>query len=364
MGFQHHTTPKKARVQGICDYLKHIGRTGFHNDVFRDQGVSRTSGWRILAQPREQDNRTFHSIFPDTRGRKKKISNEDLATIERFLDNNGHDGRTIPWACLPAAAGLDIDVSAETVRRAVKDVNFRMCPTCPNKYLSPQHKEGRLEYARTMLERYPEPEDWYHVRFSGKSHFGWGPQGRVHVIQRPWERYCPDCIVEKEEPVAKDQKKLHAWAAVGHDFKSDLVWYDVPGSSNGNMSLQVYRDKILEPVVGTWLQEGQSFVLEEENDSGHGGVNKPNIVRTWKRDHGLETFFNCSSSPDFTPIEKAWQLPKQYIRKRPCWEDDSVRGLAEEGWENLTHESINRWVDDIPQVFKDCIELEGAMTDH
>jgi hypothetical protein len=360
----HDTTPKKARVQGTIDYLETHNIYHTKSAVFRHFGVSNRTGWRHLAE--DASSRTYHnSVKTDNRGRKKKLSNEDLATIERLIDNNGFDGRTIPWAGLPAAAGLDVEVSGETVRRAVKDLNFRMCLACPKKYLSPRHKERRLEYARTMLERYPEPKDWYHVRFSDESHFGWGPEGRVHVIRRPWERYCPDCIVEKEEPAEKDLKRLHVWAAVGHNFKSDLVWYDVPGNSNGKMSLQVYRDKILEPVVGTWLREGHQFVLEEDNDSGHGGTSKKtNIVRTWKRDHGLESFFNCSSSPDFAPIEKAWQLPKQYVRKRPCWEDDLVRGLAEEGWETLTHESINRWVDDIPQIFKDCIELEGAMTAH
>jgi len=72
----------------------------------------------------------------------------------------------------------------------------------------------------------------------------------------PWERYCPDCVVEKRAPEEKDIKRLHAWAAVGYNFKSPLVWYDVPGNTNGKMSLKVYRDSILEPVVGKWLRLG------------------------------------------------------------------------------------------------------------
>ena len=70
------------------------------------------------------------------------------------------------------------------------------------------------------------------------------------------------------------------------------------------MSLQVYRDVVLEPVVGQWLRDGHSFVLEEDNDSSH-GTSKSNIVRTWKKQHGLDSFFNCSTSPDMPPIEKS-----------------------------------------------------------
>jgi hypothetical protein len=83
--------------------------------------------------------------------------------------------------------------------------------------------------------------------------------------------------------------------------------------------MQVYRDYILEPVVGGWLREGQSFILEEDSDSGH-GTSKSNIVRTWKEQNRLESFFNCAQSPDFSPVEKAWQGPKEYVKKRPCWD--------------------------------------------
>lgn len=49
---------------------------------------------------------------------------------------------------------------------------------------------------------------------------------------------------------------------MGYGFKSFYV--------NGKMSLQVYIDQILEPVVKPWLSEKQDFALEEDGDSGHG----------------------------------------------------------------------------------------------
>ncbi|KAK4126699.1 hypothetical protein N657DRAFT_640561 [Parathielavia appendiculata] len=85
------------------------------------------------------------------------------------------------------------------------------------------------------------------------------------------------------------------------------------------MTMQVYRDHILEPI--------------EDNDSGH-------------EQNGLEYFFNYAQFPDFSPIEKAWQGPKY-------WDDKIVKELAEEGWAAVKQETINDW---------DCLELEGAMT--
>ena len=40
----------------------------------------------------------------------------------------------------------------------------------------------------------------------------------------------------------------------------------------------MYRDQILEPVVKLWLLEGQDFLLEEDDDSGHGKAQNRNII--------------------------------------------------------------------------------------
>lgn len=354
-------TPKKARIQGACDFLDAKGIPYYKNDVFRFHNASKTAGYRALREPREYDGRTFHSTFSETRGRKRKLSDQDLATIERFLESNGFDGRSIPWDSLPAAAGLDIEVSGRTVRKRIGTLDFRRCIACSRAYMKPAAAKKRVEWARVMLERYPEPENWWHIRFSDETHFGFGPEEKVYVIRRPWERNCPDCIVSQRQPKEKDHKVLHAWAAIGHDFKSSLTWYDIPGNTNGKMTLQAYRDTILEPVVGQWLREGQTFVLEEDGDSGH-GTGKSNIVKTWKEKNNLISYFNCSSSPDFPPIENAWQAPKEAVKGYAHWDPDTVKELAEEGWAKLSQEKINSWVDSIPQRLKDCIQLEGQLT--
>lgn len=88
------------------------------------------------------------------------------------------------------------------------------------------------------------------------------------------------------------QKRYHCWAAVGHNFKSELIFYEMPGNSNRKMSQHVYIDSILEAVVKTWLEAGEDFVLEEDDDSEHGS-GKSNIIRDWKDEHGLKYYFNC-----------------------------------------------------------------------
>lgn len=127
----------------------------------------------------------------------------------------------------------------------------------------------------------------------------------------------------------KDKKRFHYWAAVGHDFKSELVFYEVKDkigkeSKNGKMSHDCYVDSILDPVVKPWLKYGgwQDFVLEEDGDSGHRKPGKSiksqnNRMAVWKRKHRLETYQNFPHSPDLSPIENCWLIPKENLRKMP-----------------------------------------------
>jgi hypothetical protein len=129
----------------------------------------------------------------------------------------------------------------------------------------------------------------------------------------------------------KDEKRVHAWGAAGYDFKiPKLIFYEVSTNSNGKMTQQVYRDVILEPIVKPWLHSGQSFWLEEDGDSGHGPAKNNNTVRKWKEENGLKYFFNCTHSPDLSPIENCWQPPKAHTRRVPHWDDQTTKELMQE----------------------------------
>ncbi|KAN0101622.1 MBOAT, membrane-bound O-acyltransferase family domain containing protein [Hyaloscypha variabilis] len=259
-------------------------------------------------------------------------------------------------------------------------LGWRHCVACRKTFLSPAAKRACVKWAKDMLAKYPEPKDWYHVRFSDEVHFAFGPQGRIYILRRHGERDCPDCIQEQEKKTRKIRTsnsnpdggeeldlsyKLYAWAAIGYNFKSKLYFYDA-GNSNGKMRHRTYRDQILEPIVKEWLEYGAAddFVLEEDGDSGHGYGSSSNPVSEWKKAHGLKSYKNCAGSPDFAPIENSWQVPKQWIKKHPHLDVDTLRELALEGWEHLRQDTINKWVEEMPQRLQDCIDSKGKMTGH
>jgi hypothetical protein len=349
----HYSTPEKARLRAAYRERKQYNFTGTNhsnNSLFRRLGIAKSSAYRILAsESLNPSDRTFHNdpAVKETRGRPKLITDQDLSRMEAILESCDVQGRSMTWETLGYEAGLD--VSVDTIRRAMGTLNYHKCIACQKGWVSDKLGQLRKEWAATMLERYPTLEHWKRVRFSDEVHFCLGPQGRLMIIRRPGERYCQNCIQSEPKQQDTDKKRIHAWGAIGYNFKSPLVFYNIPSNSNGKMTQQAYIDQILEPVVKPWIDAGHDFVLEEDGDSGHGPPRaKGNIVVDWKEKHGLKHYFNCPGSPDMAPIEDAWQPSKQYVRHYGHWEPDETRTLAQEGWDGITQEWINRRILSMP----------------
>jgi hypothetical protein len=360
----HCDTPVKSRVKGAADFLDWKGIPYHHTDLFAYNGVSKTRGWAILKENNQMYDRRHHNneLLPENRGRKAALSPKDLERADRFLQDFGWSARSLTWAQL--AEELDLDVSDRVLQRHMGSLHYHKCVACSKGWVSKQLAQKRKDWAEVMLQKYPDPENWRCVRFSDEVHWSVGPEGKVQVIRKPGEQLCADCV--QHTLSREDEKKnvrQHSWAAVGYNFKSELHFHYTK-NHNGRMSLEVYRDQVLEPIVKPWLVRGDDFVLEEDNDSGHGGgaSKKQNIVKDWKQRNGLEHYFNCACSPDFSPVENCWRPPKQFLKRFPHWDEFETRELALEGWEKVSQHFINEQVDSMPRRLQDCVDLEGQMT--
>lgn len=125
-------------------------------------------------------------------------------------------------------------------------MDYHKCIACRKGWVNEKTAKDRLNWATTMLQKYPRPEDWHKVHFSDEVHFDYDTQDKLRIIRKAGMRYCQDCIEEVHEPSENDKKRYHCWAAIRHNFKSDIHFYEVPGNTNGKMSQQMYTEKILD----------------------------------------------------------------------------------------------------------------------
>ena len=125
--------------------------------------------------------------------------------------------------------------------------------------------------------------------------------------------------------------------------------------------MEVYR-RLLDDHIKPELAKEKQFVLEEDGDSGHGHGSKTNVVAKWKEDNHLQWYKNIPHSPDLAPIENCWQPPKQYVQSQAHWDDDTLKELILEGWEQVSQEFINERVLSMPRRLQDVIDSGGKMT--
>lgn len=301
------------------------------------------------------------------RRRPPLISRDDIFRMERLIRDQGYNARVLTQEALAREADI-VDSTGKTphqhtIQRAIGTLDYYRCPQCKTGWVHPRIAEKRVEFSKIMLERYPNKEDWRHIRFCNEMHIGYSAEYSPFVTRKPGERFCSNYMSEYKQKVPSDRelKRLHFVAAVGYDFKSELHEYFTPKNENGKLNIQQYVDQWYKPVVARQIARKDVFVLEEDGDSSHGkGVN--NLARKWREKHGVNQYFNCVHSPDLAPIENGWSAPKEKNRIVAHWDDDTTRQLAHEGWNELTQKTINSWCDSMPDRLRAVIQREGQMT--
>ena len=284
---QEYPTPIKAKIQRCVEFLEAKGLLKKNantlipsslptkSDIYAFFDVAERSARRIVEktdenptyQGGESSRRGYNQGLPEKRGAHSKISREELRKLEEIVDDGNIRHRALPCAELAAKAGLagDKQVHWHTVRKVMQDQEYHKCIACTKQWLSENICQGRRIWCRYYVSwRY----EWRHIRWSDEVHFGLGPERKLRIIRRPGGRLCFDCIQycgEPPEEIDKQGKRLHAWAAVGWNFKTPFIWYTT-ANQNGKMSMKVYIEQILRPHVKEWIDRGDDFVLEDFKD--------------------------------------------------------------------------------------------------
>ena len=100
----------------------------------------------------------------------------------------GHRNSRVDLGAIGYEVGLDC--TGRTVQRVMGTMNYHKCVSCRKGWVNKKTAKSRMNWAEILLHKYPESEDWHHVRFNDEVHFGWGSQGKLRIIRQPGTRYC------------------------------------------------------------------------------------------------------------------------------------------------------------------------------
>lgn len=131
-----------------------------------------------------------NSGLDETQRRKRKVTDEQIHKADAILQDCDLqlEGKRLTSEQLGTEVGAEVD--GRTMYRILQAaLDYEKCLACVKRWLGEKPMERPMEYARTMLTKYPEPEDWDRVRFGEEVYFGYGPEGQLHIIRQPGTCY-------------------------------------------------------------------------------------------------------------------------------------------------------------------------------
>ncbi len=193
--------------------------------------------------------------------------------------------------------------------------------------------------------------------WSDECTFMTGKQKKAWVIHTKDERYCQDCMQHR---YYSGRTSFSVWAAVGWNYKSELVILDGHGT-RGGMSMEDYKYQVLDAQVISFfvIREDQGYIYVEDGNKAH-GRNNPEMQHD-KADRGVVCIDEWPpSSPDFNIIENIWRLLKQRLKVQGAFINlDTLKAALREEWERLTQEEIRNYIISLPWRMEEALERNG-----
>ena len=148
-------TPKKAKILGALQWSQHLRKT--QGVVYKKKDIAQFFGIHpntITKIAKDDSPRTGPSINGETRGRKRKLTDEHCQAIERLYKSYPDEAPDMPWDAQLMSA-CDVEANSETVGKAMRRFgDYGKYIADEEEYTYPKDCKAKVEHCRRMLEMF------------------------------------------------------------------------------------------------------------------------------------------------------------------------------------------------------------------
>ena len=297
--------------------------------IATELGVGRTTVDRVRAKSRPDIQKSLG-------GRPTKLNSTDKRRLVRMITSGKVDSATQVTQELRDIS--NVDVSTETVRRALKESGLKAVTKKKKPCLLPRHIRQRLDFARKY--QHWTVEDWKRVVWSDETKIN-----RLGSDGREWVWKTPGGVMTEQHikgTVKFGGGSLMMWGCmtalgVGYACRID-----------GRMDAELYKNILGDEFLQSLEYYGMDvnkIIFQQDNDPKH----TSHTAQKWFENNGVEVLDWPAQSPDLNPIEHLWQHLKRQLAK---YENSPVS--IYELWERVETE----WNNIPPQI---CLDLIATM---
>ena len=285
-------------------------------------------------------------------GQPSKLSPHDKQSIIRQITSGKLDNAVQATHFINNI--ISHPVSAQTVRNALKEHNFRSVVKQKRPALKKEHRQNRLQFARTHLNW--TVEDWKRVLWSDETKINWiGSDGRVYT----WKQKGEPLNDRTTTPTFKHGggNNLMVWGCMGWNGVGVLT--EVQGIMKAEQYCEILDGGVVESFEQLEMAEGERY-FQQDNDPKH----TSKAATKWFKDNDINVLGWPAQSPDFNPIEDLWMHLKTKLNgyPKPAKGVHELWERVEEEWNKIPPETCQTLIESMPRRLQAVIRAKGGHT--
>lgn len=246
-----------------------------------------------------------------------------------------------------------INVSANTIRRALKRHGMVARVKRKKPLLSKTHRHKRLAFAKKYMHW--TVEDWERVIWSDESKFQiFGSDGRQYC----WKREGENLDNRLVKPTVKfGGGSVFVWGC----FTSKGVGYlcRIDGGLDAELYCKILSEDFME-TLNYYGLEVENIIFQQDNDPKHTAKR----TAKWFEENKINVLSWPAQSPDLNPIEHLWNDVDHRLRllnveikgKDSLWEHVSKI------WNETSKDTCDKLIKSMPERVRDVYKVSGGYT--
>lgn len=305
---------------------------------------------RQIAKRLEIPNSTVHywlakeereDGFPPLRGRPRVTTGAMDTAIYLQSQQNPF------WSAVDLRDEVVPGISADTVRKRLKERGMRCRIPARKPALKPDHIEARLNFARDHMGW--TVQDWERVIFSDEKIFRASSGGPLRIYRPSTShRFDRQYLALSDNPSGRFT--ICIWMAFGKDFRC------MHRVERKTLNSIYYTERIL-PLIEDHVRDNDLIYMHDNSS-----VHNSHLSRNWCQAHNINIMDDWPpKGPDMNPVENVWGELVRRVRNHPenrnqLWENvwEAFNAIGDEYFANL--------ITSMPRRIAKVIQAEGLWT--